>query len=32
VALLSRFFERFADQAVAITRRLDFVVSGTTPR
>jgi phosphate transport system protein len=32
VALLSRFFERFADQAVAVTRRLDFVVSGTTPR
>ncbi|MHA6793013.1 phosphate signaling complex protein PhoU [Pseudonocardia bannensis] len=32
VALLSRFFERFADQAVAVTRRLDFVVTGTTPR
>ncbi|MCU1661521.1 MAG: phosphate transport system protein [Pseudonocardiales bacterium] len=32
VALLSRFFERFADQAVAVTRRMDFVVTGTTPR
>jgi phosphate transport system protein len=32
VALLARFYERFADQAVAVTRRLDFVVTGTTPR
>ena len=32
VALLGRFYERFADQAVAVTRRLDFVVTGTTPR
>jgi phosphate transport system protein len=28
VALLARFFERFADQAVTIARRLDFVVTG----
>jgi len=28
VALLARFFERFADQAVAITRRLDYVITG----
>jgi len=28
VALLARFFERFADQAVAVTRRLDYVVTG----
>jgi phosphate transport system protein len=28
VALLARYFERFADQAVAIARRLDFVVTG----
>jgi phosphate transport system protein len=28
VALLARYFERFADQAVTIARRLDFVVTG----
>jgi phosphate transport system protein len=32
VALLARFFERFADQAVGVTRRLDYVVTGDTPR
>ncbi len=32
VALLARFFERFADQAVSVTRRLDYVVTGDTPR
>jgi len=31
VALLARFFERFADQAVGITRRLDYVVTGERP-
>lgn len=27
-ALLARYFERFADQAVAVTRQLDYVVTG----
>ena len=31
VALLARFYERFADQAVSITRRLDYVVTGSMP-
>jgi phosphate transport system protein len=31
VALLARFIERFADQAVSITRRLDYVVTGIVP-
>lgn len=31
VALLARYFERFADQAVGITRRLDYVVTGQWP-
>ena len=31
VALLARFIERFADQAVSITRRLDYIVTGATP-
>lgn len=31
VALLARYFERFADQAVGITRRLDYVVTGQRP-
>jgi phosphate transport system protein len=31
VALLARFFERFADQAVSVTRRLDYVVTGDLP-
>jgi phosphate transport system protein len=32
VTLLARFFERFADQAVSVTRRLDYVVTGNLPR
>ena len=31
VALLARFFERFADQAVSVTRRLDYIVTGAVP-
>jgi phosphate transport system protein len=31
VALLARFYERFADQAVSVTRRLDYVVTGSMP-
>jgi phosphate transport system protein len=31
VALLARYFERFADQAVSVTRRLDYVVTGYMP-
>jgi phosphate transport system protein len=31
VALLTRFYERFADQVVAVSRRLDYVVTGTLP-
>ncbi len=31
VALLARFLERFADQAVSVTRRLDYVVTGAVP-
>ncbi len=31
VALLARFVERFADQAVSITRRLDYIVTGVAP-
>jgi phosphate transport system protein len=30
-ALLARYFERFADQAVSITRQLDYVVTGSLP-
>ena len=30
-ALLARFFERFSDQTVSITRRLDYVVTGEVP-
>lgn len=32
VALLARFYERFADQAVSVARRLDFAVTGEIPR
>jgi phosphate transport system protein len=32
VALLARFFERYADQAVAVARQLDYVVTGEMPR
>jgi phosphate transport system protein len=31
VALLTRYFERFADQAVSITRRLDYAATGELP-
>ena len=31
VVLLARFVERFADQAVSITRRLDYIVTGVAP-
>jgi phosphate transport system protein len=31
VALLARYFERFADQAVSIARQLDYVVTGAVP-
>jgi phosphate transport system protein len=32
VALLARYIERFGDQAVSITRRLDYVLTGQMPR
>lgn len=31
VALLARYYERFADQAVSITRRLDYIATGSMP-
>ncbi|WP_410659409.1 phosphate signaling complex PhoU family protein [Amycolatopsis sp. lyj-112] len=31
VALLARFYERFADQAVSVARRMDFVLTGELP-
>ena len=31
LALLARFYERFADQAVSVARRLEFVTTGTLP-
>lgn len=31
VALLTRFIERFADQAVSVARRLDYIVTGVVP-
>lgn len=31
VALLVRFYERFADQAVMVARRIDFAATGTDP-
>ncbi|GAA2785315.1 phosphate signaling complex protein PhoU [Saccharopolyspora taberi] len=31
LALLARFYERFADQAVSVSRRLEFAVTGTLP-
>lgn len=30
-ALLTRFVERFADQAVSVARRLDYIVTGVVP-
>ncbi|WP_082859830.1 PhoU domain-containing protein [Alloactinosynnema sp. L-07] len=32
VALLARFYERFADQAASIARRLDYVTTGQLPK
>ncbi len=31
VALLARFYERFADQTVSVARRLDFAITGSLP-
>jgi phosphate transport system protein len=31
IALLARFYERFADQAVSVARQLDFALTGTLP-
>ncbi|HEY2697607.1 MAG TPA: hypothetical protein VGJ45_19230 [Pseudonocardiaceae bacterium] len=31
LALVARFYERFADQAVSVARRLDFAASGEAP-
>ncbi len=31
LALLVRFYERFADQAVSVARRLEFATTGTLP-
>lgn len=31
VALLIRFYERFADQAVSVAKRLEFAATGSTP-
>lgn len=31
LALLSRFYERFADQSVSVARRLEFATTGTLP-
>jgi len=31
VALLARFFERFSDQTVSVTRRVDYIITGTVP-
>jgi phosphate transport system protein len=31
VALLSRFYERYADHAVSLARRVVFVVTGRMP-
>jgi phosphate transport system protein len=32
LALLARFFERYADQAVSVAKRLHFVATGVTPK
>jgi phosphate transport system protein len=32
LALVARFYERFADQAVSVAKRLEFVRTGVTPR
>lgn len=31
LALVVRFYERFADQAVSVARRLDFAATGEAP-
>ena len=31
LALLARFYERFADQAVSVAKRLDFAATGEMP-
>ncbi|MEV5540118.1 PhoU domain-containing protein [Saccharopolyspora shandongensis] len=31
IALLARFYERFADQAVHVAQRLEFITTGTLP-
>ncbi|SFN67921.1 phosphate transport system protein [Saccharopolyspora antimicrobica] len=31
IALLARFYERFADQAVHVAQRLEFIAAGTLP-
>jgi phosphate transport system protein len=32
LALVTRFYERFADQAVSVAKRVEFVSTGVTPR
>lgn len=32
LALVARFYERFADQAVSVAKRVEFVSTGVTPR
>jgi phosphate transport system protein len=31
LALVARFYERFADQSVSVARRLDFAATGELP-
>jgi phosphate transport system protein len=31
LALVARFYERFADQAVSVAKRLEFAETGQTP-
>jgi len=31
LALVARFFERYADQAVSVAKRMEFVTTGQTP-
>ena len=31
LALIARFYERFADQAVSVSKRLDFAATGQMP-
>jgi phosphate transport system protein len=32
LALVARFYERYADQAVSVAKRIEFVSTGVTPR